>query len=129
MNVLVLASPWRQIIPKPACYPGCRRNHGADAIHPGVGFLSENAEFARKIEEHGYTFIGPSPAMIDLMGDKVTAKQAAKEAGILVVPGSDGEIKDISEARKFADQVGYPVLIKAASGGGGRGHANRPNRR
>ena len=94
---------------------------GADAIHPGVGFLSENAEFARKIEAHGYTFIGPSPAMIDLMGDKVTAKQAAKEAGIPVVPGSDGEITSLEEARKVAMSVGYPVLIKAASGGGGRG--------
>ena len=94
---------------------------GADAIHPGVGFLSETAEFARKIEEHGYTFIGPSPDMIDLMGDKVTAKQAAKDAGIPVVPGSDGEITSLEEAQKCALEVGYPVLIKAASGGGGRG--------
>lgn len=94
---------------------------GADAIHPGVGFLSETAEFARKIEEHGYTFIGPSPDMIDLMGDKVTAKQAAKDAGIPVVPGSAGEITSLEEAQKCALEVGYPVLIKAASGGGGRG--------
>ena len=94
---------------------------GADAIHPGVGFLSETAEFARKIEEHGYTFIGPSPDMIDLMGDKVTAKQAAKDAGIPVVPGSAGEINSLAEAQKSALEVGYPVLIKAASGGGGRG--------
>ena len=94
---------------------------GADAIHPGVGFLSENAEFARKVEEHGYTFIGPSAEMLAVMGDKVTAKQAAKDAGIPVVPGSDGEVTDLNEARKIAKQVGYPVLIKAASGGGGRG--------
>ena len=94
---------------------------GADAIHPGVGFLSETAEFARKIKEHGYTFIGPSADMIDLMGDKVTAKQAAREAGIPVVPGSTGEIKTLDEAKIIAEEVGYPVLIKAASGGGGRG--------
>ncbi len=94
---------------------------GADAIHPGVGFLSETAAFARKIEEHGYTFIGPSADMIDLMGDKVTAKQAAKDAGIPVVPGSPGEITSLEQARSIAEEVGYPVLIKAASGGGGRG--------
>ena len=94
---------------------------GADAIHPGVGFLSETAAFARKIEEHGYTFIGPSADMIDLMGDKVTAKQAAKDAGIPVVPGSPGEITSLGQARQIAEEVGYPVLIKAASGGGGRG--------
>lgn len=94
---------------------------GADAIHPGVGFLSETAEFARKIKEHGYTFIGPSPDMIDLMGDKVTAKQAARDAGIPVVPGSTGEVETLDEAKIIADEVGYPVLIKAASGGGGRG--------
>ena len=94
---------------------------GADAIHPGIGFLSENAEFAQKIQDHGYTFIGPSPEMIALMGDKVTAKKAAKEAGIPVVPGSDGEISHLEEARQIARRVGYPVLIKAASGGGGRG--------
>ena len=93
----------------------------ADAIHPGVGFLSETAAFARKIEEHGYTFIGPSADMIDLMGDKVTAKQAAKDAGIPVVPGSPGEITSLGQARQIAEEVGYPVLIKAASGGGGRG--------
>lgn len=94
---------------------------GADAIHPGVGFLSENAEFAKKVQDHGYTFIGPSPEMIALMGDKVTAKQAAKDAGIPVVPGSAGEVKTLQEAQTVAAKVGYPVLIKAASGGGGRG--------
>lgn len=94
---------------------------GADAIHPGVGFLSENAEFAKKVEDHGYTFIGPNQEMIALMGDKVTAKQAAKQAGIPVVPGSQGEISDLAEARDVAEEIGYPVLIKATSGGGGRG--------
>lgn len=93
----------------------------ADAIHPGVGFLSETAEFAQKTQDHGMTFIGPSADMINLMGDKVTAKQAAKDAGIPVVPGSDGEITSLEQAQKIADEVGYPVLIKAASGGGGRG--------
>ena len=94
---------------------------GADAIHPGVGFLSETAAFAKKVQDHGYTFIGPSPEMIALMGDKVTAKQAALEAGIPVVPGSDGKIDSLSEAQTVSKAVGYPVLIKAASGGGGRG--------
>jgi acetyl-CoA carboxylase, biotin carboxylase subunit len=93
---------------------------GVDAIHPGVGFLSENANFAAMIEEHGYAFIGPSPEHIRLMGNKVTAKRAAEEHGIPVVPGS-GAISDIAEAKNEAQQIGYPVLIKAAGGGGGRG--------
>ncbi len=94
---------------------------GADAIHPGVGFLSENANFARMVEEHGYTFIGPSPEHIALMGDKITAKEAMIKAGIPVVPGSVGTIKDEAELVKIAQDIGYPVLIKAASGGGGKG--------
>ncbi len=93
---------------------------GADAIHPGVGFLSENASFASMVEEHGFTFIGPSPEHILLMGDKVSAKRAAEELGIPVVPGSTG-LRDIEAAREAADAAGYPVLIKAAGGGGGRG--------
>ena len=93
---------------------------GADAIHPGVGFLSENASFAAMVEEHGFTFIGPSPEHILLMGDKVSAKRAAEEFGIPVVPGSSG-LRDVAEARDVAESVGYPVLIKAAGGGGGRG--------
>lgn len=94
---------------------------GADAIHPGYGFLSENAEFARMVEEHGFTFIGPKAEHIDMMGDKVTAKKTVKELGLPVVPGSEGAIASADEGRKFADEVGYPVLIKAASGGGGKG--------
>jgi len=94
---------------------------GAQAIHPGYGFLSENARFAEIVEAHGLTFIGPKPETIRLMGDKITAKKAAVEAGIPVVPGSAGAISDMTEARKVAKEVGFPVLIKAASGGGGRG--------
>ncbi len=94
---------------------------GAQAIHPGYGFLSENARFAEIVEAHGLTFIGPKAETIRLMGDKITAKQAAVNAGIPVVPGSDGAITDMAEARKVAKSIGFPVLIKAASGGGGRG--------
>jgi acetyl-CoA carboxylase biotin carboxylase subunit len=93
---------------------------GADAIHPGVGFLSENAAFAEMVEEHGMTFIGPTPEHIRLMGDKVTAKTTALALGIPVVPGSEGGL-DIANAAKIAEEVGYPVLLKAASGGGGKG--------
>ena len=94
---------------------------GADAIHPGVGFLSENAEFAAMVEEHGLTFIGPAPEHISLMGDKVAAKQAAIELGIPTVPGSPGAVESPEEAARIAGEVGYPVLIKATAGGGGRG--------
>lgn len=94
---------------------------GADAIHPGYGFLSENAEFARMVEEHGFTFIGPSPEHIEQMGDKVTAKQTVKALGLPVVPGSDGGVADVNEGRKIAEEMGLPVIIKAASGGGGKG--------
>ena len=93
----------------------------ADAIHPGIGFLSENAQFARMVEEHDLVFIGPSPEHIRLMGDKITAKQKAIEIGLPVVPGSDGPVTTIEEAAEFAAHAGYPILIKAASGGGGRG--------
>ena len=94
---------------------------GADAIHPGIGFLSENAAFAQMVEEHGITFIGPSPEHLTLMGDKVQAKDAARRFGIPVVPGSDGEITGEVEAKRVAGETGYPVLIKAAAGGGGKG--------
>ncbi|MEQ8354192.1 MAG: acetyl-CoA carboxylase biotin carboxylase subunit [Kiloniellaceae bacterium] len=94
---------------------------GADAIHPGVGFLSENADFASMVEEHGMVFIGPSPEHISIMGDKVVAKKTAQDLGIPVVPGSDGAVTSAEEARATADAVGYPVLIKASAGGGGRG--------
>ncbi len=94
---------------------------GADAIHPGIGFLSENADFADMVEEHGFAFIGPKPEHIALMGDKVAAKEAAKSLGIPVVPGSDGAVTDEKQAAQVAERIGYPVLIKAAAGGGGRG--------
>ena len=100
----------------------------AVAIHPGVGFLSENASFAQITEDHGLTFIGPTPEQIAVMGDKIAAKTKAVELGLPVVPGSDGAIRDLAEAKKFASEIGYPVLIKAAAGGGGRGMkvANTP---
>jgi acetyl-CoA carboxylase biotin carboxylase subunit len=94
---------------------------GAEAIHPGVGFLSENPEFAAMVQEHDMVFIGPEPEHIALMGDKVAAKQAARDLGIPVVPGSEGAINDAEEVMSLADEIGYPVLIKAAAGGGGRG--------
>ena len=94
---------------------------GAEAIHPGYGFLSENARFAEIVEEHGLTFIGPRPEHIRLMGDKIAAKRAVSEAGIPTVPGSDGAVGSDSDAAGIALQLGYPVLIKAAAGGGGRG--------
>jgi acetyl-CoA carboxylase biotin carboxylase subunit len=94
---------------------------GADAIHPGIGFLSENATFAQMVEEHGITFIGPSPEHLVVMGDKVQAKDAATRFGIPVVPGSVGEINGEAEAKRIAAETGYPVLIKAAAGGGGKG--------
>jgi acetyl-CoA carboxylase biotin carboxylase subunit len=94
---------------------------GADAVHPGYGFLSEDASFASILEEHGFTFIGPTPDHIALMGDKVAAKRAVQENGVPVVPGSDGALDSPAEARSVADRIGYPVLIKAAGGGGGRG--------
>ncbi|MET0360487.1 MAG: acetyl-CoA carboxylase biotin carboxylase subunit [Sphingobium sp.] len=94
---------------------------GADAIHPGYGFLSENAQFAEIVEAHGLIFVGPKPEHIRTMGDKVEAKRTAGALGLPLVPGTDGAINDVAEAKAVADRIGYPVLIKAASGGGGRG--------
>jgi len=94
---------------------------GADAIHPGVGFLSENADFARVVQAHGLIFIGPKIEHITAMGDKVEAKRTAAESGLPLVPGSDGAVDSVDAAKKVAEEVGYPVLVKAASGGGGRG--------
>jgi acetyl-CoA carboxylase biotin carboxylase subunit len=94
---------------------------GADAIHPGYGFLSENARFAQMVEEHGFVFIGPSPDHIRLMGDKIAAKETMKRLGVPVVPGSDGPVRTKEEAIAAAEKIGYPVLIKAAAGGGGKG--------
>src|SRR5271165_972376 len=94
---------------------------GAEAIHPGYGFLAENAGFAEMVEAHGPTFIGPSPAQIRMMGDKITAKAAMAKLGVPLVPGSDGAVPDIAKARDVAGQIGYPVVVKATAGGGGRG--------
>ena len=94
---------------------------GADAIHPGYGFLSENAGFAEMVEAHDLAFIGPSADHIRMMGDKITAKSAMAGLGVPLVPGSDGAVPDVETARAVAAQVGYPLLVKAAAGGGGRG--------
>ena len=93
----------------------------ADAIHPGYGFLSENAQFAEIVESHNIIWVGPKPEHIRTMGDKIEAKRTAAKLGLPLVPGSDGAIVSIKQAHKLADEIGYPVLIKAASGGGGRG--------
>ena len=101
---------------------------GCDAVHPGVGFLAENADFAAIIKAHGLTFIGPDESHIRKMGDKVQAKITAAEAGLPLVPGSPGAVHSLEEAQKLAKGIGFPLLVKAASGGGGRGMkvANRP---
>jgi acetyl-CoA carboxylase biotin carboxylase subunit len=94
---------------------------GAEAVHPGYGFLSENYEFAKILEENNIKFIGPSSDLIKMMGDKIQAKKVAKEYGLPVIEGSDGGIKDLDEAKKICENVGFPVLIKASGGGGGKG--------
>jgi acetyl-CoA carboxylase biotin carboxylase subunit len=93
----------------------------ADAIHPGYGFLSENAQFAEIVESHGITWVGPKPEHIRIMGDKIEAKRTAAKLGLPLVPGSAGALESIADAKALAADIGYPVLIKAASGGGGRG--------
>ena len=103
----------------PAIIAACEIT-GAEAIHPGYGFLSENAKFAEIVKAHGITFIGPTADHIRMMGDKITAKQTVKSLGIPTVPGSDGEVGD-ADATRVAEEIGYPVLIKATAGGGGRG--------
>ena len=104
----------------PAIIAACEIT-GAQAVHPGYGFLSENARFAEIVNAHGFTFIGPKPEHIRMMGDKITAKQAVKAVGIPVVPGSEGAVTTEEEALAAAKEIGFPVLIKAAAGGGGRG--------
>lgn len=96
-------------------------NAGADAIHPGFGFLSENADFARLCEENGITFIGPSYKSIEMLGDKAAAKETMAAAGVPVIPGSKGAVSSVEEAKEVAAKAGYPVLVKASAGGGGRG--------
>ena len=98
----------------------CRQT-GATAVHPGFGFLSENAEFAKLCRENDITFIGPSPECIAMLGDKAQAKETMKAAGVPVIPGSEGALHSIEEAKEIAKKIGYPVLVKASAGGGGRG--------
>lgn len=93
----------------------------ADSIHPGFGFLSENSKFAKICEESGIKFIGPSSEVIDLMGNKSNAKKLMKSAGVPVIPGSDGALKNLEEAKKIAGKIGYPIMLKASNGGGGKG--------
>ncbi|HEY8278979.1 MAG TPA: biotin carboxylase N-terminal domain-containing protein, partial [Bdellovibrionota bacterium] len=97
------------------------RQTGAQALHPGFGFLSENSEFAKACKKAGLTFIGPSPEVIELMGDKLNARAAMKAAGVPIVPGSEGAVQDVKEAKKIAAEIGFPVILKAAAGGGGKG--------
>ena len=104
----------------PALLAACEIT-GADAIHPGYGFLSENARFAEILESHGITFIGPKSEHIRIMGDKIEAKRTARKLGIPCVPGSDGGVTEDGEALRIAKEIGYPVIVKAAAGGGGRG--------
>jgi acetyl-CoA carboxylase, biotin carboxylase subunit len=104
----------------PAIVAACEIT-GAEAVHPGYGFLSENAKFAEILKEHGVKFIGPSADNIRTMGDKIEAKRTAKALGIPVVPGSDGGVSDVDEGKRIAKEIGYPVIIKATAGGGGRG--------
>jgi acetyl-CoA carboxylase biotin carboxylase subunit len=104
----------------PAIISACEIT-GAQAIHPGYGFLSENAAFVQMVEDHGITFIGPRAEHIRIMGDKITAKDTMKNLGVPCVPGSDGGVDDVDQAKQVAAQIGYPVIIKATAGGGGRG--------
>ncbi|MEK9662038.1 MAG: biotin carboxylase N-terminal domain-containing protein, partial [Alphaproteobacteria bacterium] len=97
------------------------RQTGADAVHPGYGFVSENAAFAEALADAGVAFIGPPPGAIAAMGDKITSKKLAAEAGVNTVPGHMGIIADADEAAKIAESVGFPVMIKASAGGGGKG--------
>ncbi|MEO7176559.1 MAG: biotin carboxylase N-terminal domain-containing protein, partial [Saprospiraceae bacterium] len=93
----------------------------ADAVHPGYGFLAENATFAEVCKEYGIKFIGPTPQMIRKMGDKITAKDTMIKAGVPVVPGSEGLLKDVKSGKKISKEIGYPVILKATAGGGGKG--------
>jgi len=104
----------------PAIVAACEIT-GADAVHPGYGFLSENARFAEILEEHKITFIGPSAEHVRLMGDKIMAKETVQSLGIPVVPGSPGAVTEYEEAKAIAAEIGYPIMVKASAGGGGRG--------
>src|SRR5262249_9187842 len=100
---------------------GLAKEKAIDAIHPGYGFLSENAGFARACAQAGIVFIGPRPEMLDLLGDKVAARELARQAGISILSGSDSQLADEGDALALAERLGYPVIVKAAKGGGGRG--------
>ena len=104
----------------PAIISACEIT-GAEAIHPGYGFLSENAQFVQVVEDHDLTFIGPTAEHIRIMGDKITAKDTMKKLGVPCVPGSDGGVATLEAARRIGEEIGYPVIIKATAGGGGRG--------
>ena len=112
--------PLKSYLNIPAIISACEIS-GADAVHPGYGFLSENFGFAEKLEAHSIKFIGPKFEHIKMMGDKILAKKSAVNIGMPIIPGSDGEVKDFEEAKKIANKIGYPIIIKASSGGGGRG--------
>ncbi|MEZ5752030.1 MAG: acetyl-CoA carboxylase biotin carboxylase subunit [Paracoccaceae bacterium] len=114
------ASSLESYLSMPAIISACEIT-GAQAVHPGYGFLSENANFVQMLEDHDITFIGPRAEHIRMMGDKITAKDTAKALGIPVVPGSEGGVPDVATAKKVAGEMGYPVIIKATAGGGGRG--------
>ncbi|MFT5539373.1 MAG: acetyl-CoA carboxylase biotin carboxylase subunit [Alphaproteobacteria bacterium] len=120
-SVCIGEAPASQSYLNPAALISAATITNADAIHPGYGLLSENADFAQIVEDHGFIFIGPSPDHIRMMGDKITAKDAMKSLGVPVVPGSDGAVSNEPQARAVAEEIGYPVLIKATAGGGGRG--------
>ncbi|MEM8692421.1 MAG: acetyl-CoA carboxylase biotin carboxylase subunit [Pseudomonadota bacterium] len=113
------ASP-QSYLSVPAIISACEIT-GAEAIHPGYGFLSENAQFVQIVEDHDLTFIGPSAEHIRVMGDKITAKDTIKELGVPCVPGSDGGVPDLAAAQRIGEEIGYPVIVKATAGGGGRG--------
>ncbi|MEM9902578.1 MAG: acetyl-CoA carboxylase biotin carboxylase subunit [Pseudomonadota bacterium] len=110
----------RSYLSVPAIISACEIT-GADAIHPGYGFLSENSDFVQVVEDHGITFIGPTAEHIRMMGDKITAKETMKDLGVPCVPGSDGGVPDLETARAVAAEIGFPVIVKATAGGGGRG--------
>src|SRR2546426_422972 len=97
------------------------KKSGAEAVHPGYGFLAENSKFARRCKDEGIVFIGPSPEVIDQMGDKVKARQIMKAAGVPIVPGSEGVLNSQEEVLKTAEAIGYPFMLKAVAGGGGKG--------
>src|SRR4029079_19628147 len=104
------------------------KHAGADAVHPGYGFLSERADFPRALAKGGIAFIGPHPDAIDAMGDKIEAKRMAEKAKVATVPGFQGAVADAAHAQKIAADVGYPVMIKAAAGGGGKGLRIAPDK-